>query len=167
MSQNISFNYRNSKGEESHFSIYLLKSYEYYFSGRTLDTNEYRTFKKERVIQYDNDSESIIAKQPIEEVKAFDGNPLAFIKSYNPNQLFEVCFTGFKKADKTRLIEIAKNNNMYIASDVTTNLGILVCGYNAGPKKIERALNSARTVEIMDEAEFLHFIETGEVKSNI
>lgn len=160
----LKFSYKNAKGEESYYEIYLIKSFEYYFTGRTLDTDEYKTFKKERVMQYGEDSRSILDQFPIDATKATD-NSLGFIKSYNPDVLFEVCFTGFKKADKTRLIEIAQNNKMYIASDTTANLGALVCGYNAGPKKIERALNNVRTVEIMDEAEFLHFIETGEVKS--
>ncbi|WP_143691372.1 hypothetical protein [Wohlfahrtiimonas larvae] len=165
MDKILKFKYKNVKGEEHYFEIYLIKSFEYYFTGRTLDTDEYKTFKKERVIEYGDDSKSILDQCPIDASKVAD-NSFGFIKSYNPDLLFEVCFTGFKKADKTRLTEIAQNNNMYIASDTTANLGALVCGYNAGPKKIERALNNARTVEIMDEDEFLHFIETGEVKSH-
>ena len=160
----ISFIYRNIKGEEKHWTILLLKVFPNHFSGKELGTDAYKTFKKERVVSYDANASAIIEASPIEPYK--NEQTIASIKSYNPNELFEVCFTGFKKADKERLISLAKEKNMYVAADVTNNLGALVCGYNAGPKKIEKAINSATKVEIMDESEFLHFITTGEVKNS-
>ncbi|MBS7819030.1 hypothetical protein [Wohlfahrtiimonas chitiniclastica] len=160
----ISFIYRNIKGEEKHWTILLLKVFPNHFSGKELGTDAYKTFKKERVVSYDANASAIIEAWPIEPYK--NKQTIASIKSYNPNELFEVCFTGFKKADKERLISLAKEKNMYVAADVTNNLGALVCGYNAGPKKIEKAINSATKVEIMDESEFLHFITTGEVKNS-
>ena len=75
--------------------------------------------------------------------------------------LFEVCFTGFKKADKERLTTLATENKMFVRSSVTQNLQVLCCGYNAGPTKVTAA--RMKGVLILDEEQFLHMTSTGEV----
>lgn len=164
----ILFNYKNLKGEENKFTISVHKVFKYHFSGMDIETDKYRTFRKDRVVEYFDNTEDVLDRYPVEEFKISGGGNKTFgINTNNPDKLLEVCFTGFKKADKERLTALALENNLYVAKDVTVNLGILVCGYNAGPKKIERAVNSAMKVEIMDETEFLHFLETGEVQADL
>lgn len=166
MSNNIiSFTYKNLRDEVSDFTIGIHKVFEYHFSGINIETSKYHTFRKDRVVEYKDSADSILATYPIEPFKSSGGKTYG-LNNKNPEKLLEVCFTGFKKADKERLTTLSIENKLYVAKDVTVNLGILVCGYNAGPKKIERAVNSAKTVEIMDEQEFLHFIETGEIGQN-
>lgn len=82
--------------------------------------------------------------------------------SNNPKvNLFEVCFTGFKKDDKERLISLATDNKMSVRTSVTQNLQVLCCGYNAGPKKVDAA--RMKGVVILDESQFQLLVETGEV----
>ena len=77
-----------------------------------------------------------------------DGNP-------------EICFTGFKKEDKERLLKVAANAGLFIRSSVTSKLEYLCCGENAGPKKIDKARHQG--IVALTELEFISLIETGEV----
>ena len=79
----------------------------------------------------------------------------------NEGDKFEVCFTGFKKSEKGELIDLAKANNMFIRTTVTKKLGLLVCGYNAGPAKIKMA-NEDGVNCVFGADGFNQFIETGE-----
>lgn len=164
----IHFTYKNLNNEEKDFSIGINKVFEHHFAGMDIERNKYLTFRKDRVAEYKDNAEALLATYPVEPFKTSGGGNKTFgVNTNNPDKLLEVCFTGFKKADKERLTALAKEKKLYVANDVTINLGILICGYNAGPKKIERAVNSAMQVEIMDEEEFLHFLETGEVQADL
>ncbi len=80
----------------------------------------------------------------------------------NVDKLFEVCFTGFPKTEKQSLIGLAEANGMFVRSRVTTKLGLLICGENAGWAKIKEAaeLNVPR---VFGREGFETFIQTGEV----
>ncbi|APF80451.1 TPA: hypothetical protein I7F36_000858 [Vibrio cholerae] len=73
----------------------------------------------------------------------------------------QVCFTGFNKLDKAALKELAANNNMIVRKEVTVYLDILCYGINAGPKKLEKAMEQG--VMILNREQFEKMIETGEV----
>ncbi|MCI5192690.1 MAG: hypothetical protein D3915_06125 [Candidatus Electrothrix sp. AU1_5] len=73
----------------------------------------------------------------------------------------EICFTGFKKADKIKLVELAESEGMVVRGAVTINLEFLCCGYNAGPKKIEKARHHG--VIILNESQFKTMLQTGEI----
>jgi NAD-dependent DNA ligase len=73
----------------------------------------------------------------------------------------EVCFTGFRAAEKAELAERASLHNLKVVTAVTKNLSILVCGLNAGPSKLEKA--AAQGVTLLDSSEFDRFLATGEV----
>ena len=80
----------------------------------------------------------------------------------NVSNKFEVCFTGFNKAEKDKLIILAKDHNMYVRSVVTKNIGLLVCGERAGPMKMKKA--NVEGVSCVFGADGFHqFIEIGEV----
>lgn len=162
----IRFVYKNLNNETKEFAVGINKVFEYHFAGIDIERDKYLTFRKDRVVEYRDNAKEILATHPIEPFKTGGGGNKTFgVNTNNPDKLLEICFTGFKKADKERLIALAKEKKLYVANDVTINLGILICGYNAGPKKIERAVNSAMQVEIMDEEEFLHFVDTGEIQT--
>lgn len=161
----IHFIYKNLGNEVKEFSVGIDKVYDYHFAGIDLDNDRYKTFRKDSVIEYLNDAEAVFSNFPTLPSKKPSERTKTRIE--NDDNLFEVCFTGFKKADKDRLIALAKENKMYVVTKVTVNLAALVCGYNAGPKKIEQAINSSGDVEIMNEEEFLHFLETGEVQADL
>ena len=63
-----------------------------------------------------------------------------------------VCFTGFLASEKDALIKIAESRNLRNVQSVTTDLNFLVCGPNAGPKKLEKA--TAQGVAIISEEDF-------------
>lgn len=91
--------------------------------------------------------------------------PLSGRSPYSLNQKhsekFEICFTGFKKAHKEKLAELAEVHNMIVRGSVTTHLDFLCCGYNAGPKKVEKS--RMQGVVVFNEPQFLKMIETGEL----
>ncbi|WP_075989882.1 hypothetical protein [Vibrio fluvialis] len=77
----------------------------------------------------------------------------------------DICFTGFKKSDKESLIAIANEANMIVRKDVVKNLDYLCYGFNAGPKKLEKALEQG--VFILNQTQFKTMIETGEVPESV
>lgn len=50
---------------------------------------------------------------------------------------------------------------MVVRGAVTINLEFLCCGYNAGPKKIEKARHHG--VIILNESQFKTMLQTGEI----
>ncbi len=50
---------------------------------------------------------------------------------------------------------------MVVRRSVTRSLNFLCCGYNAGPKKIEKA--RAKNVIALNEEQFTQLLDTGEV----
>ena len=79
----------------------------------------------------------------------------------NPDRKFEVCFTGFAKADKQALIAAAEGAGLFVRAKVTQNLGALVCGQTAGWSKLREA-HRLRVRIISGAEDFKRFVETGE-----
>lgn len=63
-----------------------------------------------------------------------------------------VCFTGFTAQEEILLAAMADKLSFRIVISVTSVTSLLVCGPNAGPKKIEKARSLA--IRIVSEAEF-------------
>ena len=57
-----------------------------------------------------------------------------------------VCFTGFSALEKEELAELAFRAGHHVTSSVTKKLGLLVCGDNAGPAKLEKAAQQGVTL---------------------
>lgn len=75
----------------------------------------------------------------------------------------QVCFTGFGTSKKEELSNLAHDNRFKVVASVTKKLDYLVGGENAGPKKIEKA--ESQGVQFLNEQQFVHLVETGEVPS--
>jgi len=84
---------------------------------------------------------------------------------YSTPETMDVCFTGFAKADKTSLTDLATSHNMFVRASVTKHLDILCYGYNAGPQKLKKALEQG--VFILNKSQFETMIETGEVPEEV
>ena len=80
----------------------------------------------------------------------------------NPEKKFEVCFTGFPKTEKEQLIKMAEQHEMFVRTRVTSKLGLLVCGDNAGWAKIKEAAE-LDVPSVFGLAGFENFINTGEM----
>lgn len=77
------------------------------------------------------------------------------------NERLQICFTGFGASQKEQLADRARSSNLRVVRSVTKSLSLLVCGSNAGPKKIEKA--GAQGVVLLEASEFEAFLETGEI----
>ncbi|NOH82820.1 hypothetical protein F0249_03280 [Vibrio sp. 03-59-1] len=84
---------------------------------------------------------------------------------YSSPETLDICFTGFKKSDKEELIALAKIHDMQVRGEVTKHLDILCYGYNAGPKKLEKAMSQG--VMILNKLQLEAMIETGEIPEDI
>ncbi|MGX9518009.1 hypothetical protein ACWX0P_03940 [Vibrio mediterranei] len=76
-------------------------------------------------------------------------------------ETFDVCFTGFDKATKESLVELAKTQNMTVRKSVTVNLNILCFGPNAGPAKLNQA--TMQGVTTLTKSQFENLLSTGEL----
>ncbi|EKO3565655.1 hypothetical protein P0E95_001999 [Vibrio metschnikovii] len=77
----------------------------------------------------------------------------------------QVCFTGFKSDEKAELKKIAVEHGLIVRKEVTVYLDVLCYGYNAGPKKLEKAMEQG--VMILSRPQFETMIETGEVPESV
>ncbi|MAT52120.1 MAG: hypothetical protein CMK32_13160 [Porticoccaceae bacterium] len=73
----------------------------------------------------------------------------------------KICFTGFSVSEKQRMERIAVSAGLEISRSVTKSLRFLVIGPNPGPSKVEKA--KQQEVPILDETQFGHLIDTGEI----
>lgn len=80
------------------------------------------------------------------------GNTLAGKENSQP----QICFTGFAAKRKSELKQLAKNADLWVTDEVRKHLEYLVCGSNAGPKKIEKAKELGAV--IWTEADFLEWL---------
>lgn len=167
-SKDIEFSYSDANDDISYrllnLNKVLINQYgEIYFSGICAIRDEIRTFKVERImstIEYDYHDYTI--KQFLTSVLQVSNNAESSRKKNKAKkETFDIHFTGFKQADKQRLIELAEVKDLTVRKSVTQNLQILCIGYNASQNKIEKAQEMG--ISIMNESDFLNFLETGEI----
>lgn len=169
--ERLYFVYINAKGVIAAYELANVKYNGDYIQGYCPTEGAFRTFKKDRFIKFLDSFEDAI-EYLNKVVPTLDINKNEWVKtksrhhydSFNLNKpdfndTFEVCFTGFKKTDKDRLKDSAISSGMIVRSDVTANLHILCCGYNAGPKKMEIA--TLKGTMVLTENEFLDFLNSG------
>ncbi len=173
MSERIRFIYRDADGNISYRDIANVSKTEEYVQGYCTQTNGFRTFRKNRVLEYIDEETDVddrlnyhIASQPLPEKQSPKRSKERSLRNSSPrlSNTFnapEICFTGFKKEDKVRLAELAELSGMFVCASVTSQLVYLCCGYNAGPKKIEKSRYQGSI--ILSESQFLELLETGEI----
>ena len=155
--ESYAFIYINARRVINAYSIYQVSESELHLQGICSRSNSLKTFRKDRLLKECSSLEeavSLLSDYPVSEHEFLISKP----KKAN---LFEVCFTGFKKDDKERLTSVAIENKMSVRSSVTQNLQVLCCGYNAGPTKVSAA--RMKGIVILDEFQFLHMLNTGEI----
>lgn len=127
-----------------------------------------RTLRVDRILNiHESLSEAEAYFQEVE--KTLEESGIEF-KTPQPNRLsspntMDVCFTGFAKDDKSELMSKAESKEMMVRQSVTRHLDILCYGYNAGPKKLEKALEQG--VMILNRHQFENLLETGEVPEDV
>lgn len=152
----ITFIYQDARGNITAREITDISETEVYLQGYCHLANDLRTFRKDRVLETLASGDDVESK--VKHYISISPPPKAPPKSHH---LLDVCFTGFKSEDKKRLKEMAESTGMVVRSSVTSSLNFLCCGYNAGPKKVEKA--RAQNVIALNEEQFVQLLETGEV----
>lgn len=79
-------------------------------------------------------------------------------------KLTQVCFTGYSAAEKAELSGLATAAQLEVVTSVTKNLAFLCAGDNAGPAKLDKARDQG--VHVLNREQFLHLLETGEIRSS-
>lgn len=132
--------------------------------------SEYPTFvslRTDRVIDvFDTPEEAVAA---FEQAEARYADRIQQIKSapdYHGPRLpqdysFKVCFTGFSKADKAWLTELAESAGMKVVTGVSASLDFLCCGDNAGWSKMKKA--NELGVPLVRDEQIRLLVETGEL----
>lgn len=153
----LNFVYVNTKNEVKAQSITNISQNDEYLQGESLLPDEDRklkTFRKDRVVKYTDsidESEKYI-------VDGLDTGE--FYISKPKSESFDVHFTGFLKADKEKLTELATNAGMIVRKSVTVNLKLLCYGYNASQMKMDKARGMG--IIILNEEQFCNFLLTGD-----
>ncbi|MCL6353622.1 hypothetical protein [Pectobacterium polaris] len=152
----MSFVYINAQRVISAYYLSQVSESEEHFQGICHRSNQLKTFRKDRLIK-----NFLSYEEALKVAIATDASQYLHLFQKPKANFFEVCFTGFKKGDKDRLVSLAIENKMSVRSSVTQNLQVLCCGYNAGPTKVTAA--RMKGVLILDEEQFFHMVSTGEV----
>ena len=156
--EEMHFVYINANARIGAHSISSVSHSDSHIQGICQLAHSIRTFRKDRILK---ECTSAVDAQKASQ-SFLPENYIHLTKAVKPKALsFDVCFTGFKKADKERLIEVAQAHSLTVRSSVTQNLQMLCCGYNAGPSKVTAARMKGTIV--IDEESFVRFIETGEI----
>ena len=134
----------------------------YYQQGWSVSQDKVKTLRSDRILQtFETIEEAELAFSTLDislSVQNEDYEPKYHISRAD---VFDICFTGFKKTDKEELTKLAKDSNMNICQSVTLHLNMLCYGYNAGPVKLKKAMKKG--VFIVNREQFELFLETGEI----
>jgi hypothetical protein len=168
MSGKLIFAYINVRKEFLIHVVQYIRQDEKYIQGINItngDNGQFRTYRKDRIIaKFDNELDANLydlADNLDHAIDVLESTiPRLQSKSAAFNT-FDIHFTGFKQADKQRLIKLAEEKELTVRKSVTLTLQLLCVGYNASIKKIEKAQGMG--ISIMNESDFLNFLETGEI----
>lgn len=157
----IEFLYENANGDIKWRTVRVISVDNRYLQAHCHDSHEERTFRLDRII-----GDITIKGEKVPLMKWLAAYGIYSISGSHSNNshskiMPEICFTGFKSADKTRLELLALENGFTIRTSIAKNLDFLVYGSNAGPSKMNQAFE--RGIPCLTEDEFLEMLETGEV----
>ena len=152
----MAFIYQDAKGNITARIVSSISESKDHYQGHCQTANALRTFRKDRILEVIDDMN--IINERLEYFISISPPPKASQKDENP---FDICFTGFKKEVKEELKKLAIDAGLLIRSSVTKELDFLCYGYNAGPKKLEKARYQG--VLILSENQFRVALKTGEI----
>ncbi len=163
----IEFDYTDAKGADSRRRVEVEAINSEYFQGHCHKADAERTFVIGRVRGrvLDLASGELLApkawaaearKHPLNDPSKITigraADDEAFAEDDEASGQIEICFTGYSKADKLRLEEIASACGMIVRQSVTSGLTHLCAGDKPGPAKLDKAV--AVGAEIIEEADF-------------
>ena len=146
--------YRNASGVVKEHSLRAWTERGHYITGFSEEDGGPRTFLKFRVLAYLDGSEAALSQPHMPP-------PPPPAPRAAPDSRPQILFTGFAQAQRAQLEAQADRAGMKVVKTVTTNLALLCCGPNAGPKKLLDA--QARGSITLSESAFQRLCETGEI----
>lgn len=153
------FIYCNAKNEIKKYYLVNVAVGDERFQGVSLPERRLKTFRQDRVLAVFTD----LTDLEFADISTFDAvaTNLPPSPSLTSSTQLQIHFTGFKKADKDRLEELAKSHQMTVTKGVTAKLSILCCGYNSSPQKKTEAFKKGALV--LTEDQFIELVNTGEI----
>lgn len=155
--QVLQFEYCNSRGENSVRHLIAWVEVGHYIKGKGLGDTHPLTYRKDRVVRYIDASEGLLV---VPHVKPPRRPSESSVKEDRP----QILFTGFLAGQKKTLQAKATTAGLNVVTTVTQGLNYICGGPNAGPKKMELA--RTQNCWVLDERQFLAFVETGELPDN-
>ncbi|MDB0511347.1 hypothetical protein [Ralstonia solanacearum] len=159
MQATLEFLYENKKGERKEYSLANWEEVGHYIEGTCVQARAFRTFRKDRVIQYLYGCDSLLRDpKPIgpPPVRAAKGTA----QQHGSDRL-EILFTGFPSAQRADLERQAAGTGLHVCKTVTQGLHFLCVGPNAGPSKIRKSREQGSY--IVSQTQLLLLLETGEL----
>jgi NAD-dependent DNA ligase len=156
--------YKNRFNEVKAYTVDVVAENDDYLDIFDKDAERVKTFKKSNLLSKEITFDEALNKAEIlqKDYQIIERTRQSSRDNWNNlDGKFEVCFTGFPKAEKTELTQYAKENGLFIRKSVTKDLGLLVCGKTAGWKKLETA-NKLNIPRVIGTEGFYNFLETGE-----
>lgn len=147
----LSFSYQDSKGHVTERLLTHWKETSVYIQGRSEADDLYRTFRKDRVIEYLCGAEYLSFERA--------PPPPPYSKILPASVRGAILFTGFKSEDRISLEKLAAENGLHVVKTPTKNLAFLCAGYNAGWTKVQAAVEKGAF--ILSEAQLLAMFQTG------
>ncbi|MBR0573368.1 MULTISPECIES: WYL domain-containing protein [Pasteurellaceae] len=137
----IEFDYVDYHGNPTRRKVRVREVDETYLEGYDLNRRDTRTFKIERIGDEIIELETGLISTKEDWLRDnYDIELDDYLNYEYKEPTLEVCFTGFKKADREGLeLDTELTGEFIIRKSVTQNLDILVCGSNAGPTKKAQA----------------------------
>lgn len=166
----LRFLYRDAKGDETERELIQWSETSLYIQGRSTQDTFPKTFKKDRIIEFLSGTEHLLNEAapppPLPKVTpdqlaraaALAERKIPILPSGGQNQIL---FTGFSAASRADLEAKAVQFGLKVMKTPGKHLTFLCYGENAGPSKVEKALDAGSF--IIDADEFLSLITTGEI----
>ena len=157
-SKGLRFVYCNTAGEISERALSQWQEAGHYIKGHDEIKGRVLTFRKDRVQQYLEGSESLL-KSP------HAAPPPKLARQTVPDERPQILFTGFARAQRDALEAKADAHGVRVVQTVTNKLTFLCGGPNAGPAKVEKARSQG--VYIVTESQLHPLLETGELLDEV
>lgn len=155
----LRFIYRDAAGEMSHRALARFSESGHYVTGFDHAAGHVCTFRKDRVVEYLNGCEVLLATPfapPPPRVEGRSG-----VVRRPPDLRPHILFTGFPAVQRAHLEAQCEPAGLRVVKTVTVGLAFLCAGPTAGPSKVAKA--RAQGTYIVREPELHALLETGEL----
>ncbi|MGP9644786.1 hypothetical protein ACT3TJ_15240 [Halomonas sp. AOP30-A1-24] len=152
----MKFDYGDAQGNVSTREVSQWKDDGWLLTGICSSDNRRKTFRRDRIQVTHEGGDGL---KPISMPQHLVDRSITASKKRSDS--LEILFTGFAKARRAELEAAAAESGMRVCQTVTMGLSFVCGGPTAGPTKLRNA--QAKGVPVLDEADFLKLLETGEM----